>query len=66
MEETVMSLMNLVTGTIHWGIDNALPLAVGALLGSNLAKAALGLVGDMLGRAKGLAEDVTSLLAGKK
>lgn len=66
MEETVMALMSLVTGTLHWGIDNALPLAVGALLGSNLAKAALGLVGDMLGRAKGLTEDVTSMLSAKK
>jgi hypothetical protein len=66
MEETVMSLMGLVTGTMHWGIENALPLAVGALLGSSMAKAALGLVGDMLGRAKGLLEDVASMLAGKK
>jgi hypothetical protein len=66
MEETVMGLMNLVTGAAHWGISNALPLAVGALLGSNLAKAALGLVSDMLGRAKGLTDDVTSMLSGKK
>lgn len=66
MEETVMGLMGLMSHTMHWGIDNALPLAVGALLGSNLAKAALGLVSDMLGRAKGLTDDVTSMLAGKK
>ncbi len=66
MEETVMGLMNLVSGTMSWGINNAMPLAVGALLGSNLAKAALGLVSDMLGRAKSLTDDVTSMLAGKK
>ena len=66
MEETVMGLMGLVSGTMSWGIENALPLAVGALLGSNLAKAGLGLVSDMLGRAKGLTEDVTSVITGKK
>ena len=66
MEETVMRLMDLVAGTMGWSISNAMPLAVGALLGSTLFRAGLGLVGDMLGRAKGLVEDVTSAIAGKK
>ena len=66
MEETVMGLMGLVTGTMGWGIDNALALGVGALLGSNLAKAGLGVVSDMLGRGKGLVDDVTSTVSGKK
>ncbi len=66
MEETVMGLMNLVSGTMSWSIANAMPLAVGALLGSTLFRAGLGLVSDMLGRAKGLVEDVTSAVAGKK
>ena len=66
MEETVMGLMGLVTGTMHWGISNALPIAVGALLGPTLAKAALGVVSDMLGRGKGLVDDVTSTVSGKK
>ncbi len=66
MESVVTDLLGLVSGTLHWGLDNALALAVGALLGSNLAKAGLGLVGDMLGRAKGLCDDVASSLSGKK
>ncbi len=66
MEETVMGLVSLVTGTMHWGISNALPIAVGALLGSTLVKAGLGVVADMLGRAKGLVDDVTSTVSGKK
>lgn len=65
MEEVVMGLMGLVNGALHWGIDNALALAVGALLGSELAGAALGVIGDMLGRAKDLVGAVTSKL-GKK
>lgn len=66
MESVVTDLMGLVSGTLHWGLDNALALAVGALLGSHLCKAGLGLVSDMLGRAKGLCDDVTSSIAGKK
>lgn len=66
MEEAVVRLMELVGGTFHWGIDNALPLVVGALLGSHLIRAGVGLVSDVLGRAKGLLDDATSLLAGKK
>ena len=67
MEETVMGLMNLVTGTMGWGISNALPIAIGALLGPTLAKAGLGVVSDMLGRGKGLVDDVTSTVSsGKK
>ena len=65
MEEVVMGLMGLVSGALYWGIDNALALAVGALLGSELANAGLGLVGDILGRAKGLVDGVTSKLAKK-
>jgi len=66
MEETVMGLMDLVSGTLHWGISNALAIAVGALLGSNIIKAGLGLVSDVLGRGKGLVDDVTSTVSGKK
>ena len=65
MEEVVMGLIGLVNGALHWGIDNALALAVGALLGSELAGAALGVVSDMLGRAKGLVEGVTSKISKK-
>lgn len=60
MENVVMGLMGLVSGALDWGISNALPLVVGALLGSELTGAGLGLVGDILGRAKGLVEGVTS------
>jgi hypothetical protein len=66
MEEVVHGLMNLTTGALTWGIDHALALAVGALLGSHLCTAALGLVGDMLGRAKGLVDGVTKTVAGKQ
>ena len=66
MEETVMGLMGLVSGTLAWGIGNAFPIAVGAVFGSTLAKAALGVVSDMLGRGKGLVDDVTSAVTGKK
>ncbi len=66
MEETVMGVLGLVTGTMAWGIDNAFALAVGAVLGSTLFRAALGLVSDVLGRGKGLVDDVTTAVAGKK
>ena len=66
MEEVVTGLMGLVNGALQYGIDNALALSIGALLGSQLASAGLGLVSDMLGRAKGLVEGVTSVLSGKK
>ncbi len=66
MEDTVMGLMGLVTGTLNWGISNAMPIAVGALLGSTLVRAGLGLVSDILGRGKGLVDDVTSTVSGKK
>ncbi len=66
MESLVTDLLGLVTGTLRWGLDNALPIAAGALFGSGLVKAGLGLVGDLLGRAKGLCDDVTSTLSGKK
>jgi len=65
MENVVMGLMGLVSGALYWGIDNALPLAVGALLGSELAGAALGAVSDLLGRAKGLLDGVASRLSKK-
>ncbi len=65
MEEIVTGVMGLVTGALGYGIDNALALAIGALLGSQLASAGLGLVSDMLGRAKGLVEGVTSMLSKK-
>lgn len=65
MEQAVSGLLGLVSTTLSWGIANALPLAVGALLGSELFGAGLGLVGDMLGRAKDLCNGVTSKL-GKK
>ena len=66
MEEVVMGVMGLVSGALNWGIDNALALAVGALLGSELAGAALGLVSDMLGRAQSLVQGVCSRVGGKK
>ena len=66
MEEVVMGVMGLVSGALNWGIDNALALAVGALLGSELAGAALGLVSDMLGRAQSLVSGVSSRVGGKK
>ncbi len=66
MEEIVMGIMGLVTGALNWGIANALPLAVGALLGSELAGAALGLVSDMLSRAQGLIQGVSARVGGKK
>ncbi len=65
MESVVMGLMNLVGGAFHWGIDNALALAVGALLGSELAGAALGAVSDLLGRARGLLDGVASRMTKK-
>lgn len=66
MEETVMGLMTLVGGAMDWGISNALPIFVGALLGPTLAKAGLGVVSDLLGRGKGLVDDVTSTVSGGK
>lgn len=66
MEEIVMGVLGLATGALHWGIDNALALMVGALLGSELAGAALGLVSDMLGRAQSLVQGVSSRVGGKK
>ena len=66
MEETVMGLLGLVTSTLSYGIANAIPIAIGALLGPTLVKAGLGVVSDMLGRGKGLVDDVTSTVAGKK
>ena len=66
MEEIVMGVLGLVTGALSWGIDNALALAVGALLGSELAGAALGLVSDMLGRAQSLVQGVSGRVGGKK
>ena len=66
MEETVMGIMGLVSGTLHWGISNALAIAVGALLGPTMVRAAVGLVSDVLGRGKGLVDDVTSTVSGKK
>ncbi len=65
MEETIVGLMGLVSGTMGWGISNALPIAVGAVLGSTLMKAGLGIVSDVLGRGKGLVDDVTSTVAKK-
>ncbi len=66
MEESVVRLMELVSGTFNWGLDNALALVVGALLGSHLVRAGAGLVSDILGRAKGLIDDAASLVTGKK
>jgi len=66
MESLVADVIGLVTGTLGWAVDNALAIGAGALFGSGLVKAGLGLVGDLLGRAKGLCDDVTSTLSGKK
>jgi len=52
MEETVMGLLGLVTGTLSYGIANAIPIAIGALLGPTIVKAGLGVVSDMLGRGR--------------
>lgn len=65
MEDTVMGLLGLINSTLGWGVDNALPLAVGAVLGSSIFRAGLGLVSDLLGRGKGLVDDVTSMITGK-
>ena len=65
MEETVMGLMNLVSGAANWGIGNAVPLIVGALLGQTIVKTGAGVVSDLLGRAKGLIDDTASAITKK-
>jgi hypothetical protein len=65
MEQTVMGLIDLVSQTFNWGIGNALPIAVGALLGSHLFRAGLGLVSDVLGRGRTLVDNTTAMIAGK-
>lgn len=65
MEEVVLGVLGLVTGSLGWGLDNALPLAVGAVLGGPLSRAALGLVGDVLGRTKDAVDSVGSVISGK-
>ena len=66
MEDVVLGVVGLVSGSLHWGIANAMPITVGALLGSSLGHSALGLVGDILGRAKEVVESVGSSVFGKK
>lgn len=63
--ELVSGLLSLANEAGAWALANALPLAVGAMLGGPLFKAGLGLVGDMLGRAHGLVEDVVSAVSKK-
>jgi hypothetical protein len=65
MEDIVLGVLGLASGAMHWGISNALPLAVGAVMGGPLSKTALGLVGDVLGRAKDAVDSVGSAIAGK-
>lgn len=65
MEQVVGDLLGLVNSAFQYGIDNAVALAVGALLGSQLFGAGLGLVGDILGRAKDLVGGVNTKLGGK-
>jgi len=64
-----MDLVNSVLGGAHdglaWGVSNAVPIAVGALLGSTLWGAGLGLVSDVLGRAQAVVKGVSDSLAGK-
>lgn len=65
MEDVVLGVIGLATGAMSWGLSNALPLAVGAVLGGPLSKTALGLVGDVLGRAKDAVDSVGTAIAGK-
>ncbi len=65
MEGTVMDLMGLVGTTVGWGINNALALAVGAVLGPVISKAGLGLVGDVLGRGKDLVDGTAAFVSKK-
>ena len=62
----VADVIGLVTGTAAWAVSNALPIAVGAVLGSELAGAALGVVSDILGRAKDLVAGAASKMSAKK
>ena len=65
MEDIVMSVFGLVSSTMHWGLDNALALAVGAVVGGPVIKTATGLVGDVLGRAKEVVDSVGAAASGK-
>lgn len=65
MDEVLLGVLALVSGSLKWGLANALPLAVGAILGGPLSKAALGLVTDVLGRAKEAVASVDSAISGK-
>lgn len=65
MEEIVLGVVGLASGAMHWGLANALPIAVGAVLGGPLSGAALGLVGDVLARAKDAVESVGSAISRK-
>ena len=65
MEEIVLGVLGLAGNAMHWGLDNALPLAVGAVLGGPLSHSALGLVGDVLGRAKEVVDSIGSAISGK-
>jgi hypothetical protein len=66
MEDLVLGALGLVSSAMHWGLDNALPLAVGAILGGPLSHAALGVVGDVLGRTKEVVDSIGSAISGKK
>lgn len=66
MEELVLGSLGLVSGAMHWALSNAVPLAVGAVLGGPLGHAALGLVGDVLGRSKEVVDAIGSAISGKK
>lgn len=66
MEELVMGALGLVSGALHWSLGNAFPLAVGAVLGGPLSHAALGVVGDVLGRTREVVDSISSAISGKK
>jgi len=66
MEDLVLGALGLVSSAIHWGLSNAIPLAVGAVLGGPLGHAALGMVGDVLSRTKEVVDSIGSAISGKK
>ena len=56
--ELVSAILGLVSSAAHYGIDNAVAIGVGVLIGGPILGAGLGVVTDLLGRAQGLAQDV--------
>lgn len=61
--EALTGLLGLVNSAAGYGLDNAVAIAVGALLGPALIKPACGVVCDLLGRAGELVSGVAKVLA---